>query len=314
MGWNGLWSAIFPGQGSQSVGMGRALLEADGLGAKRLRQADRIVGGGGKLLSLMVEGPAELLNQTEFTQPALFAVSAGLWDEAFQRGLCDPAYVAGHSLGEYSALYAAGVVDFETGLGLVVRRGQLMQAAGSKSDGAMAAIIGLEDEVVERVVGEVGSGVVVANYNSPGQVVISGPRAGVEQAGAALKAAGAKRVLPLPVSGAFHSPAVSPANDELIPEIQGAQFSDPRVPVIMNVDGQAATTAAEVRERLTRQMIRSVRWTPTVQYLARCGVKTTVELGSGKVLSGLVKRITPDLEALSAATLEELEAVIGQRG
>jgi [acyl-carrier-protein] S-malonyltransferase len=305
------WSAVFPGQGSQGVGMGREILEGNGPGKARLEEADAMVAGGGHLLKAMLEGPAEILNRTEFTQPALFAVSAALWDELMAREVPAPAYVAGHSLGEYSALYAAGVLDFTTALSLVVRRGQLMQEAGQAAQGAMAAVIGLDDEAVEKAVTETGQGVVVANYNSPGQVVISGPKEGVEAAGVALKAAGAKRVLPLPVSGAFHSPAVAPANEALSAPIRDAVFSDPAVPVVMNVDGSPVTTAQAVRERLLVQMVSSVQWTRTVRMLESAGVRQVVEVGWNKVLAGLVKRIAATLETVGVSTPAEGQGWLG---
>lgn len=302
------WAAVFPGQGSQAVGMGREVYGGQGAGRARLIQADGLVGSGGQLLKAMLEGPAEELNRTEVTQPALFALSAALWDEFIATGLPAPALVAGHSLGEYSALYAAGVLDFDTDLHLVVRRGQLMQEAGNRAEGAMAAVIGLEDEAVERVVE--GTGVVVANYNSPGQVVISGPRSAVEAVGQSLKARGAKRVLPLPVSGAFHSPAVAPANEALGELIRQAHFSDPRYAVVMNVDGAPATTGEAVRERLLIQMTGSVQWTRTVRTMESAGIRQVVEIGSGKVLSGLVKRIAAGLDTASAANPEEAAALL----
>jgi [acyl-carrier-protein] S-malonyltransferase len=248
----------------------------------------------------MLDGPAEALNRTELTQPALFAVSAALWDVR-PTDLPRPVALAGHSLGEYSALYAAGALDFDTALALVVRRGQLMQEASDAAGGAMAAVIGLADDAVEAAVAKLGQGVVVANYNSPGQVVISGPKDAMAAAQEALKAAGAKRVLPLPVSGAFHSPAVAPANDALAALIREVTIHDPALPVIMNVDAHPARTADEIRQRLLVQMTSSVQWTRTVQVLRTLGAGTFVEIGSGKVLAGLVKRILPDAATINVS-------------
>jgi [acyl-carrier-protein] S-malonyltransferase len=279
--------------------MARAIYDAGGPGRQRLEQADSAVGQG-RLLSAMLDGPAEALNRTELTQPALFAVSAALWDVR-PTDLPRPVALAGHSLGEYSALYAAGALDFDTALALVVRRGQLMQEASDAAGGAMAAVIGLADDAVEAAVAKLGQGVVVANYNSPGQVVISGPKDAMAAAQEALKAAGAKRVLPLPVSGAFHSPAVAPANDALAALIREVTIHDPALPVIMNVDAHPARTADEIRQRLLVQMTSSVQWTRTVQVLRTLGAGTFVEIGSGKVLAGLVKRILPDAATINVS-------------
>lgn len=297
---------IFPGQGSQSVGMGSDL-RSDAACAAMLDEAAEILGY--DLHAIMVNGPEDQLRQTLHTQPSLYVHSACLTVALRARG-AEPVAVAGHSLGEYSALHAAGVFSFADGLRLVKVRAELMQNAGAIAPGTMAAVMGLGDDAVAEVCAESSGQVVAANFNAPGQTVISGAREAVEKAADALKARGAKRVVPLPVAGAFHSPLMEPAARELAVAIAAADFADPRVPVAANADGALHTSAPELRDLLVRQMTSSVRWTESVRALRAHGIVRFAETGNGKVLTNLVKRIDGDAQTVSCASLAELDAVI----
>jgi [acyl-carrier-protein] S-malonyltransferase len=298
---------IFPGQGSQVVGMGRDLYAASPAARQAFDMADAALGFG--LAQLCFEGPEEQLTATENAQPALLATCIALlaalaerdselgslaWEErlvAFveQRA----AYVAGHSLGEYSALVAAGAIDYMTALRLVRRRGELMSEA---REGAMAAVLGADELVLEeacRAAAHPGELVVVANYNAPGQLVISGAAAAVERAGQIAKAKGAKRSIPLKVSAAFHSPLMRSAADGLRAALEAAPIRDARVPVLANVSGVPIEAAADVRAELAAQVTAPVRWIAMVQYMAAAGADRFVEVGPGAVLAGLVRRIAP---------------------
>ena len=276
--------------------MGKDLYETNPLAKELFDKADEILGF--KITEIMFNGTADELKQTKVTQPAVFlhsVISALCMGEAFA-----PAMVAGHSLGEFSALVAAGALSFEDGLRLVYARAMAMQTATELAPGTMAAIIGLADEVVENVCNEVSTAdnvVIPANYNCPGQLVISGNVEAVNMACEKLKEAGAKRALPLPVGGAFHSPLMQPAKDELQKAIEQTEIKDPKCPVYQNVDAKPHTDAAEIKENLTRQLTSSVRWTASVQQMIADGATDFTECGPGKALQGMIARISRDVTA-----------------
>ena len=282
---------VFPGQGAQFTGMGKDLYETNEKAKALFEKANDILGF--RITDIMFEGTAEELKQTKVTQPAVFlhsVISALCMGEAFQ-----PDMVGGHSLGEFSALVAAGALQFEDGLRLVHARAMAMQKACEAAPGGMAAVLALPDETIEKVCAEVsaeGQGVVVpANYNCPGQLVISGNVDAVNRACELLKAAGAKRALPLPVGGAFHSPLMQPAKDELQTAIEATTFSTPRCPIYQNVDGKAHTDAAEIKANLIAQLTASVRWTQEVQAMIEAGATEFTECGPGKALPGMIAKI-----------------------
>ena len=282
---------VFPGQGAQFTGMGKDLYETNEKAKALFEKANDILGF--RITDIMFEGTAEELKQTKVTQPAVFlhsVISALCMGEAFQ-----PDMVGGHSLGEFSALVAAGALQFEDGLRLVHARAMAMQKACEAAPGGMAAVLALPDETIEKVCAEVsaeGQGVVVpANYNCPGQLVISGNVDAVNRACELLKAAGAKRALPLPVGGAFHSPLMQPAKDELQTAIEATTFSTPRCPIYQNVDGKAHTDAAEIKANLIAQLTASVRWTQEVQAMIEAGATEFTECGPGKALQDMIAKI-----------------------
>ena len=282
---------VFPGQGAQFTGMGKDLYDTCEQAKSLFEKANEILGF--RITDIMFEGSADELKQTRVTQPAVFlhsVISAIAMGDEFQ-----PDMVGGHSLGEFSALVAAGALDFEDGLRLVYARAQAMQKACEATPGTMAAILGLDDEVVEKVCAEVsaeGGVVVAANYNCPGQLVISGSVEAVGEACNRLKEAGAKRALPLPVGGAFHSPLMQPAKDELQTAIEQTTFQTPRCPIYQNVDGKAHTDAAEIKQNLIAQLTASVRWTQEVENMLAAGATEFVECGPGKALQGMIAKIS----------------------
>ena len=280
---------VFPGQGAQFVGMGKDLYESNAKAKELFDKANENLGY--RITDIMFEGTDEDLKQTKVTQPAVFlhSVITALCLDDFK-----PDMVAGHSLGEFSALTAAGALTFEDGLRLVYARAMAMQKACEAAPSTMAAIIGLPDEVIEKICSEVskeGNVVVPANYNSPGQVVISGNVEAVKEACAKLKEAGAKRALPLAVGGAFHSPLMEPARVELAKAIEAAPVSNPICPVYQNVDALPHTDPKEIKDNLLKQLTAPVRWTQSVQYMLADGMTEFVECGPGQVLTGLVGRI-----------------------
>src|SRR2546428_1729992 len=281
---------LFPGQGSQAVGMGKELAERYGAAARVFEEANEVLGI--DLRGLCFEGPAEDLDRTANTQPALLATSIACLRAAQEAagGLADPRFVLGHSLGEFTALVAAGVLALADALRLVRTRGDLMQAADPA--GAMAAVIGLDALVVARAL--VGTSVVVANDNAPGQVVISGPRADLARASDALKEAGAKRIVPLRISAAFHSPAMRTVAPRLREAIDATAFSALRYPLVANVDAGVPEHAREMPPLLEKQVWSPVQWVASVRRAGDEGVSSFVEFGPGNVLTGLVKRILPD--------------------
>ena len=277
---------VFPGQGSQFSGMGRDLWESSPAARALFEEADRILGC--EISKIMFEGSAEELKQTKVTQPAVFihsvAAAVALGEEF------DPQMVAGHSLGEFSALAAAGALSFESALRLVYARALAMQKACEEQPSTMAAILALPDEKIEEVCATI-EGVVAANYNCPGQVVVSGTIEGVKAACEALKAAGAKRALPLAVGGGFHSPCMASAREELAAAIEATEFHTPRCPIYQNVDATPHTDPTEIKANLIAQLTSPVRWTQSVRAMLRDGAEEFVECGPGAVLTGLIAKI-----------------------
>ena len=287
---------VFPGQGAQFVGMGKDLYENNALAKELFDKANEVLGF--KITDIMFDGTAEELKQTKVTQPAVFlhsVISALCMGDAFK-----PEMVAGHSLGEFSALVAAGALSFEDGLRLVHARALAMQEACEQAPGTMAAIIGLPDEKVEEICTEVSTPenvVIPANYNNPGQLVISGNVDAVNTACEKMKEAGAKRALPLPVSGAFHSPLMQPAKDKLQAAIEKTEVKTPKCPVYQNVDAKPHTDAAEIKQNLIAQLTSSVRWTKSVQNMIADGATDFTECGPGKALQGMIAKIDRNVTA-----------------
>ena len=287
---------VFPGQGAQFSGMGKDLYETNQTAKELFDKANEILGF--DITKIMFEGTADELKQTKVTQPAVFlhsVISAICMGDKFQ-----PDMVGGHSLGEFSALVAAGALSFEDGLRLVSKRAMAMQKACEAAPSTMAAIIGLADEQIEEVCKQIskeGNIVVPANYNNPGQLVISGNIEAVNEACEALKAAGAKRALPLPVGGAFHSPLMQPAKDELQAAIEQTEFKTPKCPVYQNVDAKAHTNPEEIKQNLIAQLTAPVRWTYEVQAMIAAGATDFTECGPGKALQGMIAKISRDVTA-----------------
>jgi [acyl-carrier-protein] S-malonyltransferase len=306
----------FPGQGSQSVAMLAGLAEQFPVVIDTYKEASDALGY--DLWALVQQGPSEDLNQTDKTQPALLAASVAVWRVWAEQGGALPSVIAGHSLGEYSALVCAGVIEFKDAIKLVELRGQLMQQAVPAGVGAMYAIIGLADDKIAQACEQAAQGEVVSpvNYNSPGQVVIAGNKDAVERAGVLCKEAGAKRALPLPVSVPSHCALMKPAAEKLAIALQGIDFRAPQISVINNVDVIAETDVNKIKDALVRQLYCPVRWTSIIEKMASQGINLQVEAGPGKVLSGLVRRIDKSFTAQvinDVATLESaLAAVKGE--
>jgi [acyl-carrier-protein] S-malonyltransferase len=286
---------VFPGQGAQFTGMGKDLYETSTLAKDLFEKANDILGF--RITDIMFEGTTEQLKETNVTQPAVFLHSVILAKtlENFK-----PEMVAGHSLGEFSALVANGALSFEDGLKLVSQRAQAMQKACEIKPSTMAAVLGLEDNVVEEVCDTIDGIVVAANYNCPGQLVISGEFSAVEKACEAMKEAGAKRALILPVGGAFHSPMMEPAREELAAAIEATTFSTPICPVYQNVTASAVSDPTEIKRNLITQLTAPVKWTQSVQQMIADGATSFTEVGPGKVLVGLVNKINREVETISA--------------
>ena len=303
---------VFPGQGSQTVGMLAELAATYPQVEATFREASDALGY--DLWQLVSAGPAEELNKTWQTQPALLAASVAIYRVWQQQGGKQPTLMAGHSLGEYSALVCAGVIAFADAIKLVELRGKLMQEAVPEGTGAMQAIIGLDDAAIRKACEESAQGQVVSpvNFNSPGQVVIAGNKEAVERAGAACKAAGAKRALPLPVSVPSHCALMKPAADKLAVALENITFNAPAVPVVNNVDVKCESDAAAIRHALVRQLYSPVRWTESVEFMASQGVTQLLEMGPGKVLTGLTKRIVDSLTAAAVNDPTSLAAALEQ--
>lgn len=292
---------VFPGQGAQFVGMGKDLYDSSENAKAMFEKANEILGF--RITDIMFEGTDEELKQTKVTQPAIFLHSVILASElgdSFQ-----PAMAAGHSLGEFSALVASGAMNFEDGLKLVSQRALAMQKACEAQPSTMAAILGLDDDVVEGVCEDIDGVVVAANYNCPGQLVISGAVPAVEEACAKLTEKGARRALMLPVGGAFHSPLMEPAREELAAAIEATEFNNPVCPVYQNVPASAVTDAEEIQQNLVAQLTAPVKWTQTMKSMITDGASEVVEVGPGKVLQGLFKKVDRAFPVSSAAIAVE---------
>lgn len=304
--------ALFSRPGSQTVGMLAELAAQFPIVEETFGEASSALGY--DLWQLVQQGPAEELNKTWQTQPALLAASVAIFRVWQQQGGKAPALMAGHSLGEYSALVCAGVLDFKAAIRLVELRGKLMQEAVPEGTGAMYAIIGLDNDAIAKACEESAQGQVVSpvNFNSPGQVVIAGNKEAVERAGAACKAAGAKRALPLPVSVPSHCALMKPAADKLAVALQDITFNAPQVPVVNNVDVRTENDPEAIRSALVRQLYSPVRWTESVEFIAAQGVTSLLEVGPGKVLTGLTKRIVDTLTAAAVNDTASLSAALEQ--
>ncbi len=305
---------LFSPQGSQAVGMGRDLAETSPAARNVFEEADATLGW--SVSATCWEGPEERLSDTRQTQPCLLTASVAGLRALEERSMSRPSVVAGHSVGEYAALVAAGVLEFAAALRLVARRAELMAGAGA--DGGMAAVIGLGREDVQRVVDTIGrpTELVVANDNAPGQVVISGRRDALAQAEEAMRAAGARRVIPLPVSGAFHSPLMAGVAEQLAEAFEAERWSDARVPVVSNVTAEPMTDADRLRALLAEQVRSPVEWVQCVERMVADGIDTMVELGSGAALVGMVKRIEPSVTAVAVndhASLDAAAQLLGSR-
>jgi [acyl-carrier-protein] S-malonyltransferase len=298
---------VFPGQGSQSVGMGKALCEAHPNLRQVYEEASSVLGY--DVAALCFEGPAEKLNLTEHTQPALLVSSMAAWRVLEPVGI-KAAAVAGHSLGEYSALVAAGGMTFREGVGIVQKRGRYMSEAVAPGTGLVAALLGLAADAVKEVCREAASvGVVqAANFNSPGQVVIAGEKAAVERAIEIAKTKGCKKAVPLPVSIPVHTPLMQQAADRLAQDLAAIRWSDLKMPLINNAEARGITKAAEIQVSLVRQLPASVLWEDSVRAMAAMGVRTFIEVGPGAVLTGLIRRIVPDAVTMNVNDPKSLDA------
>jgi [acyl-carrier-protein] S-malonyltransferase len=299
---------VFPGQGSQSVGMCRDLYDNVKSARAAFEQADKALGF--SISRLCFEGPEEELRQTINAQPALVTAGYACLEAAREisgNKLAAPAFVAGHSLGEYTALAVAGVLDFSTAVRLARERGRLMHEAGQKRRGAMSAIIGLDETKVAEVCKK--SDTVMANINSPGQIVISGAKENVTKAMELATAAGASRAIPLQVSGAFHSPLMQTAVEGMVKYLDATTFKKPSIPVIGNVTALPLTTSEEVKTELRKQLTSPVQWQRTIEYMVKQGVTTFIEIGPGKVLTGLIKRINKEVVTQNISDLTTVKAL-----
>ena len=299
---------VFPGQGSQSVGMGKSLYDCSAAAKKIFDSADEVLGR--NISKICFEGPEEDLKQTINTQPAILVTSIAALEALKEKCDLKPDYVAGHSLGEYGAYYAAGVVDFATAMKLIDKRATEMNNAAVATKRAMSAIIGMSKDAILDVISKIDGVVSVANYNSPAQIVITGEADAVEKANASLKEAGAKRVVPLPVSGGFHSKLMEQASVKFSEILDDCDIKDAGIPVFTNVDAEPTTSAIRFKAKMTAQIYSSVMWTQTVEKMAADGVDTIVEIGPGKVLAGLVKKTDASINVLNIFDEESLNAAV----
>ncbi|WP_044478309.1 ACP S-malonyltransferase [Paenibacillus antibioticophila] len=303
---------VFPGQGSQSVGMGKDLYDQLPEARSRFEEANEALGF--SLTGLVFEGPESELKQTANTQPALLTTSYALYEAFAAKGI-KPDYMAGHSLGEYSALAASGVLSFEDAVKIVRARGQFMEQAVPGGQGAMAAVLGAEREALAALCGEISdSGAVaeLASINCPGQIVVSGAKEGIEQVTARVKEIGAKRAIPLEVSGPFHSSLMKPASERLEAKLSEVAFHDGTTPVVANVTARPAQEASEIPSLLVRQVYSPVLWEDSVAWLIEQGVDTFVEIGPGSVLTGLIKKIDKSVRLFNVSSLESLERTVAE--
>lgn len=299
---------VFPGQGSQSVGMGKSLYETSVAAKEIFDKADEVLGR--SISKMCFEGPEEDLKQTINTQPAILVTSIAALEALKEKTDVKPDYVAGHSLGEYGAYYAAGVINFSTAMKLIDKRAKEMNAAAESTKGAMTAVIGMSKEAILDTIEKIDGMVSVANYNSPAQIVITGEADAVAKANDALKEAGAKRVIPLPVSGAFHSMLMEEASVKFSEILDDCDIKDAQIPVFTNVDAEPTTAAIRFKAKMTAQIYSSVMWTQTIEKMAADGVDTIVEIGPGKVLAGLVKKTNPAINVLNVFDEESLKAAV----
>lgn len=299
---------VFPGQGSQSVGMGKDLYENFEAAKNIFEAADNILGK--SISTICFEGPDEDLKQTINTQPAILATSIAALEALKSQLKIKPEFVAGHSLGEYGALYESGVLTLENAFKLIQKRAEVMSES---KGGAMAAVLGLDDEKVKEILVQVSEGYVdVANYNCPGQVVITGSEEGIAKASDLLKEAGAKRVLPLAVSGAFHSELMKEASEKFAAYLEGFELDGAKIPVVTNVDAELTTSASDFKSKMPQQIYSSVYWTQSVQKMVAEGVDTFIEIGPGKVLAGLIKKISPESKVYNVFDKTSLDACINE--
>lgn len=299
---------VFPGQGSQSVGMGKDLYENFEAAKSIFTEADNILGK--SISTICFEGPDDDLKQTINTQPAILATSLAALEALKSQLKVKPAFVAGHSLGEYGALYESGVLTLENAFKLIQKRAEVMSLS---KGGAMAAVLGLDDEKVKEILAQVSEGyVAVANYNCPGQVVITGSESGIAKASELLKEAGAKRVLPLAVSGAFHSELMKDASEKFADYLDGFELNDAKMPVVTNVDAGSTTAGTDFKSKMPQQIYSSVYWTQSVQKMVAEGVDTFIEIGPGKVLVGLIKKISPESKVYNVFDTTSLNACINE--
>lgn len=301
---------VFPGQGSQSVGMGKSLYEASVRAKEIFDRADEVLGR--NISKICFDGPEEDLKQTINTQPAILVTSIAALEALKEKTDIKPDFVAGHSLGEYGAYYAARAIDFDTAMKLIDKRASEMNAAAESTKGAMTAVIGMTKEAILDVITRIDGIVSVANYNSPAQIVITGEVEAVEKANEALKEAGAKRVIPLPVSGGFHSRLMEEASVKFSEILDDCDIQDAKIPVYTNVDAEPTTSAIRFKSKMTSQIYSSVMWTQTIEKMAAEGVDTFVEIGPGKVLAGLIKKTNPALTVLNVYDEESLNAAVDE--
>ncbi|HIZ27985.1 MAG TPA: ACP S-malonyltransferase [Candidatus Adamsella sp.] len=298
---------IFPGQGAQSVGMGKDVYEHSAVGKEVYDRFDAIIGR--KLTNVCFNGPEEDLKQTINTQPAILATSLALLEALKEKTDITPDFVAGHSLGEYGALYTAGVLSLDDTIKAIAKRAELMSQAKS---GSMAAVLGLSQDVLEEIISGVDGVVSIANYNTPEQLVITGEEQAVAEVSKLASEKGAKRVIPLAVSGAFHSALMKPAGEEFALFVKDLKFNDASIPVVTNVDAKETTKGSDFEEKMPRQIYSSVYWTQIIQHMMSQGVDTMIEIGPGSVLMGLNRKISRDIKTYSVSNLEAVEKTVNE--